>query len=101
MIHGDTSHSPKLEHLGLEPSLQEVLGLEGEHVVETHAGVVEHTDTDETADQGVALEQALGVLIVELEEVTGGTTDLRGSESEGISGGDAEMRARLDSPWTG
>lgn len=80
----DRSHSPKLEHLGLEPSLQEVLGLEGKHVVETHAGVVEHTDTDETADQGVALEQALGVLVVELEEVTGGTTDLRGAGSEGL-----------------
>jgi hypothetical protein len=69
-------HVPKLEHLGLEPSLQEVLGLESEHVVETHASVVEHTDTDETTDEGVALEEALGVLVVEFEELTGSTTDL-------------------------
>jgi hypothetical protein len=67
----------ELEHLGLETALEEVLSLEGEHVVETHARVVKHTDAHQAADKGVALEETLGVLVVELEELTGGTTDLR------------------------
>lgn len=66
----------KLEDLGLETTLKEVLGLEGEHVVETHAVVVEHTNTHKTADKGVTLEKTLGVLVLELEELTGSTTDL-------------------------
>lgn len=66
----------ELEDLGLEAALEEVLGLEGEHVVETHARVVEHTDADETTDERVALEETLGVLVVELEELTSRTTDL-------------------------
>jgi hypothetical protein len=70
-----------LEDLGLQPALQEILDLEGKHVIETHAGLVEDTDTDETADEGVTLEETLGVLVVELEELTGGTTDL--GEGEG------------------
>lgn len=66
----------ELEDLGLETALKEVLGLEGKDVVETHAGVVEHTNADETTDKGVALEETLGVLLVELQEVTSSTTDL-------------------------
>ena len=64
-----------LEDLGLETALQEVLDLEGQHVIETHAGLVEHADADETADEGVALEEALRVLGVELEQLTRGTTN--------------------------
>jgi hypothetical protein len=37
---------PALEHLRLEPTLQEILDLEREHVIEAHAGLVEHTDAD-------------------------------------------------------
>ena len=56
-----------LEDLRLETTLQEVLDLEGQHVIETHAALVEHTDADETADEGVTLEEALRVLVVELD----------------------------------
>lgn len=66
----------KLEDLGLETTLKEVLGLEGKNVVETHAVVVEHTNAHKTADKGVTLEKTLGVLVVELEELTSSTTDL-------------------------
>ena len=65
-----------LEDLSLETALQEVLNLQGQHVIETHAGLIEHTDADETANEGVTLEEALGVLIIELEQFTGCTTDL-------------------------
>jgi len=70
-----------LENLSLQPSLQEIFNLECQHVIETHAGLVQHTDAHETADEGVTLEETFGVLVVELEELTGGTTDF--GEDEG------------------
>ena len=71
-----------LEDLSLEATLQEVLNLQGQHVIQTHAGLVEHTDADETANQGVTLEKTLGVLVIELEQLTGSTTDLGQDETD-------------------
>ena len=71
-----------LEDLSLETALQEVLNLQGQHVIETHAGLVEHTDADETANKGVTLEKTLGVLVIELEQLTGRTTDLGEDETD-------------------
>ena len=65
-----------LEDLGLETTLQEVLDLEGQHVIETHAGLVQHTNAHETTDKSVTLEETLGVLGVELEQFTSSTTNL-------------------------
>ena len=70
-----------LEDLGLETTLQEVFNLQGQHVIETHTRLVEHTDADETANQGVTLEKTLGVLVVKLEQLTGRTTDLGEDET--------------------
>ena len=71
-----------LEDLGLETALQEVLDLEREHVIETHAALVEHTDAHKTANQGIALEETLRVLLVELEELMGSTTDFGEGERD-------------------
>jgi hypothetical protein len=60
----------ELVDAGLETTLQEILNLEGQHVIELHAGLVEDTDADETANEGVTLEKALGVLLVESEKRT-------------------------------
>lgn len=60
----------ELVDAGLEAALQEVLDLEGEHVIELHAGLVEHADADETSNEGVAFEETLGVLFVEGEKLT-------------------------------
>ncbi|KAH9824561.1 40S ribosomal protein S9-B [Teratosphaeria destructans] len=60
----------KLVDTGLETALQEILDLQGKHVIELHAGLVEHTDTDQTADEGIAFEETLGVLLVEGEQLT-------------------------------
>jgi hypothetical protein len=65
----------ELVDAGLETALQEVLNLEGQDVIELHAGLVEHTDTDETANEGVTLKEALGVLLVESEERTAAISD--------------------------
>jgi len=60
----------ELVHACLEAALQKVLHLEGEHVIELHARLVEHADADETANEGIALEETLGVLFVEGEKLT-------------------------------
>jgi hypothetical protein len=60
----------ELVHASLQSSLKEILDLEGKHVIEFHAGLVQHTDTNQTADQGVTLEKALRVLLVEREQLT-------------------------------
>ena len=71
-----------LEDLSLEATLQEVLNLQGQHVIQTHAGLVEHTDANETTDEGVTLEKTLGVLVIELKQLTGRTTDLGQDETD-------------------
>jgi hypothetical protein len=67
----------ELVDAGLEAALQEVLNLEGQDVIELHAGLVEHTDTDETANERVTLEKTLGVLLVEREERTAAVSNVR------------------------
>jgi hypothetical protein len=65
-----------LEDLGLQSSLHEVLGLQGQDVIESHTGVVQNTDSYQSSDQGVTLEESLGVLVVELEQLSGSSSDL-------------------------
>lgn len=60
----------KLVDTGLETTLQEILNLQSQHVIELHAGLVEHTDTDQTTDQSVSFEKALGVFLVKGEKFT-------------------------------
>lgn len=54
----------------LKAALQEVLSLQGQDVIELHARLVEHTDTDKTANEGIAFEETLGILLVESEQLT-------------------------------
>lgn len=60
----------KLVDARLQTAFQEILNLQGQDVIELHAGLVEDTDTDETSNQGVAFEKTLGVLLVEGKELT-------------------------------
>lgn len=60
----------ELVHAGLQAALQEVLDLQGKHVIELHARLVEHTDTHQTANEGVTFEQALGVFLVQGQKLT-------------------------------
>ena len=54
----------------LQATLQEVLDLQGKHVVEFHARLIEHTNTDQTANERIAFEEALGVFLIKGEELT-------------------------------
>ena len=60
----------ELVDAGLQAALEEILDLEGQDVIELHAGLVEDTDAHEAANEGVTLEEALGVLLVEGEKLT-------------------------------
>lgn len=71
-----------LEHLRLQPAFQEILDFQSQHVIEAHAGLVQHTNTDETTDEGVTLEKTLGILVIELEQLTSGTTDFGEDETD-------------------
>ena len=66
----NTLSEAELVHARLQTTLQEVLDLEREHVIELHAVLVEHTHTDQTANEGIAFEEALGVLLFESEKLT-------------------------------
>lgn len=75
----------ELVHTSLQTSLQEIFGLESQHVIELHAGLIQHTDTDETANKRIAFEETLGVLVVKSEELTGSTTDLGELEQDTVA----------------
>ena len=60
----------ELVDAGLEAALQEILSLEGKDVIELHAGLVKDTDADQTANEGIAFEKTLGVLLVEGKKLT-------------------------------
>ena len=66
----NTLRQSKLIHAGLQPPLQEVLDLEGKHVIELHAGFVEHTDTDKTANEGISFEETLRIFFFHGQELT-------------------------------
>lgn len=70
----------ELVDAGLQAALQEILNLQRQHVIELHARLVEDTDTDETANQGVAFEKSLGVLLVEGKKLTVGNPPLAGDD---------------------
>ena len=63
----------KLVDASLKTELHEVFDLEGKDVIELHAGLVEYTDTHQTANEGITFKQTLGVLLVEGQELTART----------------------------
>merc|ERR1719356_185027 len=59
----DRLSKSKLEHLGLKTTLQEVLNLETEHVIELHTSLIKHTNTYKTTKQCVTFKQPSVVLL--------------------------------------
>jgi hypothetical protein len=43
----------ELEDLSLQTTLQEIFDLKTQNVIELHAGFVQHSDTNETTQQGI------------------------------------------------
>lgn len=52
----------QLEDLRLQATLEEVLDLQTEHVIELHARLVQHTDADQTTQQRVTWKRRTGRL---------------------------------------
>ena len=60
----------ELEDLGLETPLEEILDLEAQDVIELHAVLVQDSNTNETAEEGIAFEETAGVLLLKGQELT-------------------------------
>jgi len=70
----------KLVNASLQTTFEEILHLEGQDVIELHAGLVEHTNTDETTDEGISFEETLGIFLLEGEKFTSSSTNLGQSQ---------------------
>jgi hypothetical protein len=60
----------ELADTGLQATFKEIFDFESEHVIKLHTGFVEHADTDETSNEGVAFEETLGIFFIEREKLT-------------------------------
>lgn len=89
----------ELVDTGLETTLQEVLDVQGQDVIELHARLVEDTNTDQTANQGITFEETLGVLLVEGEELTSGPLVHRTLSSQHIT--QSMHTEQHDGSWRG
>lgn len=65
-----------LVHTGLETALQELLGGQTEDVIETLLVSGQDSVTHQAAEHGITLEEALGVLLVERQQLTRGGAHL-------------------------
>lgn len=50
----DTLSKAKLEDLCLQPPLQEIFNLQTQDVIELHLALIQHTDSHQTSQQGIA-----------------------------------------------
>jgi hypothetical protein len=66
----DALSQAELVDAGLQAALQEIFNLKGKNVIELHARFIKNTDTDETANESIAFEQALWVFLVKGEKLT-------------------------------
>ena len=72
----DALSQAQLEHLGLQPPLQEIFYLQAQHVIQLHPALVQNPDPHQSTEQGVPLEESLGVLLVQGQQLTSGLPDL-------------------------
>lgn len=63
----------ELVDTSLKAALQEIFELQGKDVIQLHARLVEHTNANETSNEGIAFEETFGVLLVESKQLTEST----------------------------
>lgn len=80
----DRSSQTQLEDLGLQSSLQEVLWSQSQDVIQLHLVLWQDTDSNQSSDQSVTLEQSLLVLLVSGQQVTSSSSDLRQLETNSV-----------------
>lgn len=69
-----------LQDLGLQTALKHILDLQAKNVIELVLGLIENAIAVKTAEESSTLEKALGILLVEGQQLTGSVADLRQSE---------------------
>jgi hypothetical protein len=74
----------ELEDLGLETAFQEILNFKTQNVIELGLGFVQDTNTDQTSDKGVTLEQTLGIFVGTGKQVTSSTTNFREGKTDSV-----------------
>lgn len=72
----------ELVDTSLKAALQEIFELQGKDVIQLHARLVEHTNANETSNEGIAFEETFGVLLVESKQLTSSTTNLGQSQAD-------------------
>jgi hypothetical protein len=74
-----------LQNLCLQTSLQQILDLQAENVIELVLGLIQNTSAVEAAQESSTLEQALGILLIESEKLTSGVADLGQGELNAVN----------------
>ncbi len=69
-----------LQNLSLEATLEQILNLQAQHVIELVLALLKHTTTVQTTEQSSTLEQTLGIFLVKSQQLTSGVADLGKSE---------------------
>lgn len=66
----------ELKNLCLQATLQEILNLQGQDIIERLLRLIEQTQAGETAEKGKTLENTLRILLIKRQEVPGRCADL-------------------------
>ena len=66
----------QLEDLGLQMSLQEILNLQAQDIIQLHLALVQHPDTDEPPQQGITFEQTPRAFLIQRQQLPGSLSDL-------------------------
>lgn len=56
----DALGKAKLEDLSLQPPLQEILHFQTQNVIELHLSLIQHSNTNQTPQQGITYERSQG-----------------------------------------
>jgi hypothetical protein len=62
----DTPGHASFKDLSLQSPLHEIFNLQGQHVIQSHPGFIQHTDANQTTNEGIAFKQTFGILCLEL-----------------------------------
>jgi len=66
----------KLEHLGLETTLLEILYLQSKHKIELHLSLINITNPNQPSQKSISFEQPLLVFLLQVEAIPSGGPDL-------------------------
>lgn len=69
-----------LEDLSLQSSLEEVLDSKSKNVIELHSSLVKDSDSDQSSNESISLEQSLRIFVIQRQELSSSSTNFRESK---------------------